>query len=176
MQASDEANQEQLRLAKEQGQAFQKALAHMTQKEAHGAEKPAGDYLVSYAVEHAEGMYHFHEGQLHWQEPQDENVHLEIVVRDGADGRFIPGLTVYATLMDSAGRKVGSHLQPFLWHPWLYHYGRNWQVPGDGEYILRVRVEPPHFMRHDKLNGKRFTEPTEVEFAHVKIETGQKKS
>ncbi|MCL4302562.1 MAG: hypothetical protein KJ077_43130 [Anaerolineae bacterium] len=56
MRSSDEATQEQLRLAKEQGNAFQKAVEHMTQKEAHGAEKQVADYLIGYAVEHAEGM------------------------------------------------------------------------------------------------------------------------
>ncbi|MCL4302561.1 MAG: iron transporter [Anaerolineae bacterium] len=96
------------------------------------------------------------------------------MVRDAADGRFIPGLTVYATLLDSAGREIGTHQQPFLWHPWLYHYGRNWHVPGDGQYTLRVRVEAPDFMRHDKINGQRFATPVTVEFDGVKIETGQK--
>lgn len=177
MQPSDEANREQLRMAKEQGDAFERAVKHMTTKEADaGAEKRAGDYLVGFAVEHAEGMYHFEDGKLNWQEPQNENLHVEVVVRDAADGRFIPGLTVHATLVDANGKEVGTHLQPFLWHPWLYHYGRNWRVPGDGEYTLRVNVDPPKFSRHDKENGKRYAQPVEVEFTGVKVKTGQKKS
>ena len=176
MRSSEEATQEQLKLAKAQGEAMQQALEHMIQKEADdGAEKRAGDYLVGYAVEEAEGMYHLHAGELQWHEPEEENVHVEVSVRDGADGRFVPGLTVYATLIDRAGRKVGTHQQPFLWHPWLYHYGRNWRVPGDGEYTLQVHIEPPTFHRHDKINGKRYVEPVEVEFTGVKIKTGQKK-
>ena len=98
------------------------------------------------------------------------------LVRDGADGRFVPGLSVSATLIDADGNEVGTHEQPFLWHPWLYHYGRNWKVPGDGMYTLRVRVEPPTYARHDKKNGVRYREPVEVEFRGVKIETGQKSS
>ena len=47
--------------------------------------------------------------------------------------------------------------------PKTYHYGRNWKVPGDGEYTLRVHIEPPTFMRHDELNGRRFEEPVDVE-------------
>lgn len=176
MRSSDEATQEQLRLAQEQGNSFQKALEHMTKKEAQGASKRVADYLIGYAVEEAEGMYHFHNGELKWQDPEEENVHVEVVVCDGADGRFIPGLSVSATLIDSAGREVGTHQQPFIWHPWLFHYGRNWTVPGDGEYILRVRVDAPDFMRHDKINGKRFINPVVVEFDGVEIETGQKKS
>lgn len=175
MRASDEATAEQLKLAKAQGEALQQALRHMTQKEADdGSEKPAGDYLVGYAVEKAEGMYHLQDGELQWHEPKDENVHLEISVRDGADGRFVPALTVHATLIDSTGGKIGTHQQPFLWHPWLYHYGRNWRVPGDGEYTLQVRIEPATFHRHDKINGKRYAKPVEVEFTGVKIKTGQK--
>jgi uncharacterized protein involved in high-affinity Fe2+ transport len=175
MKSSDEATKEQLQLAKNQGEALQKALDHMTKEEADdGAEKRAGDYLVGYAVEQAEGMYVRKNGELVWQEPEEENVHLEVSVRDGGDGRFVPALSVKATLLDSKGKEVGTHQQPFIWHPWLYHYGRNWKVPGDGEYTLRVRVDPADFPRHDKKNGKRFAEGVEVEFKNVKIETGQK--
>ena len=94
MVPSDEATEEQLKLARQQGEAFARAVEHMTQQEAHGAEIRAGDYLIGYAVEHAEGMYMLEAGELVWHNPTDENVHVEVVVRDGADGRFIPGLTV----------------------------------------------------------------------------------
>ncbi len=115
-------------------------------------------------------------GRLEWEEPQEENVHVEVAVRDVSDRRFIPALEVYATLIDEEGEEVGTHRQLYLWHPWLYHYGRNWRVPSDGEYTLRVRVEAPEFPRHDKRNGRRFAEPAEVEFEVVKIKTGQKES
>lgn len=175
MQESDEASSEQLRLAREQGRALQHALDYMINKEAHdGGEIRAGDYLVGYAVEEAEGMYHMRDGKLEWQESENKNVHLEVSVRDGADSRFVPGLTVYATLLDGDGNGVGTHQQPFLWHTWLYHYGRNRQVSGDGEYTLRIRIDPPNFGRHDKKNGKRFAEPVEVEFNGVKIKTDKK--
>jgi hypothetical protein len=176
MGVSDEADEQQLQLAREQGSAFGRALEHMTQTEARGAELRAGDYLIGYAVEEAEGMYALEEGELVWHNPTDENVHVEVVVRDGGDGRFVPALTVHATLVDSNGKEIGTYLQPFLWHPWLYHYGRNWQVPGAGEYTLRVRVDPPEYMRHDKVNGRRFAYPVQVEFRGVKITPGQKKS
>ena len=65
------------------------------------------------------------------------------------------------------------HEQPLLWHPMIYHYGRNLTVPADGEYTLRFRVEPPTFMRHYEVNGQRFTELAEVEFSGVKAERGQ---
>jgi hypothetical protein len=176
MKSSDEATQEQLRLAKAQGAAFEKALVHMTQEEAHGDEKAAGQYRVGWAAEDAEGMYVFTNGELVWHEPQDENAHLEVSVRDGADGRFVPGLKVTLTVLDDEGNEVGSHEQPFIWHPWLYHYGRNWVLPGDGTYTLRIHIDSPEWHRHDKENGKRFARPVDVEFANVRLKTGQKLS
>lgn len=176
MKPSDEASSEEIKLAQEQGEAMRHAVQYMTQKEAHGAVKPAGDYLVGYAVEKAEGLYTLRDGTLQWQEPEQENVHVEVAVLDGSNGRFVPALTVHATLIDSNGQEIGTHLQPFLWHPWLYHYGRNWRVPGDGVYTLKVRIDVPDFPRHDKINGKRFAEPVEVEFTNISIQTGQKKS
>ncbi len=175
MKASSESTKEQLGLAKEQGDALQRALEAMGKQDVHGS-KRVGDFLVDYAIEEAEGMYHMHNGQLEWQEPQDANLHVEICVRDGADRRFIPALSVYVTLVDPQGKEVGTHEQPFLWHPWLFHYGRNWKVPADGEYTMRVRIDAPAFPRHDKKNGKRYTEPVEVKFTVVKVESGQKKS
>lgn len=174
MEQSDEATKEQLEMAREQGRAAGKALNHMLNEVADdGGEKTAGDYLVSYAIEEAEGMYYLRDGELQWHEPDGENVHIEVGVRDASDGRLIPGLNVRVRLFDSDGHEVGHHRQPFLWHPWLFHYGRNWQVPGDGEYRMEIHIEAATFPRHDKKNGRRFAEDVQVEFSSVRIETGQ---
>ncbi|MBZ0292897.1 MAG: iron transporter [Anaerolineae bacterium] len=174
MTPSDEATQEQLQMARDQGEVLGKALHHMTQKEAHGEERQAGDYLVGYAVEQAEGMYMLQGGELVWYDPREENAHIEISVRDAADKRFIPGLTVRLTVLDQNEQEVGTHIQPFLWHPWLYHYGRNWIIPEDGEYTFHVYIEAPDFPRHDKKNGLRYAESVEIEFKGVQINTGRK--
>jgi len=175
MQVSDEANQTQLDLAHQQGQAYLKALNHMAHDVADtGGEKPAGDYVIAYAVEHAEGMYHREGDQLVWHAPEDENAHIEISVRDAGDNRFIPGLTVTVEVSDNENNTIGEHEQPFLWHPWLYHYGRNWQLPDSGDYTLKVHVKAPDFMRHDEKNGKRYPKGVEVVFENVQIETGRK--
>lgn len=178
MEDSDEADQALLRLAREQGEATQKALAYMLHQQAvAGEETRAGDYLVAYAVEYAEGYYAKNGDRLDYMRTEDStatNVHVEVCVRDGADGRFIPGLTVYVTLIDPQGHELGTKREPFMWHPWLYHYGENWRVPGSGDYRLRIRIEQPDFRRHDVQNGKRFREPVRVEFAHVPIRAGQK--
>ncbi|MBI1299620.1 hypothetical protein GC175_32240 [bacterium] len=177
MKSSNEASEKQLQLAKEQGKAYRKALDEMAKHEADiGEMKPAGNFVVALAVEEAEGMYHKVDGKLEWQEPDKENVHIEITAFDAADGRFIPELTVHVTVSDEDGKQVGRYQQPFLWHPWLYHYGRNWQLPGDGNYTVKVEIDAPEFGRHDKENGKRYAEPVEVVFENVEIETGRKLS
>lgn len=170
---TDEADAQQLSLARQQGEAYGRALEHMTGVVASdGGEQEAGEYQIGYAVEEAEGMYEWDAGELRWREPDGENLHLEVSVRDRSDGRFVPGVRVLATLITPDGKEVGTHELPLLWHPMLYHYGRNWTVPADGEYTLRVRVDPPTFMRHDETNGRRFIEPVEVEFTGVKVERG----
>lgn len=176
MQPSNEATAEQLALAKEQGDALKGALKAMFKIDEHSQEQQSGDYLVACVVEEAEGLYYWNNGKLEWHAPQDENVHIEVSVRDGADGRLLPGLTVQATVIDTQGKQIGSHALPFLWHPWLYHYGCNCRVPGDGKYNIRVHVEAPHFPRHDKINGKRYLDAVDVEFKAIQVKTGQKKS
>lgn len=171
---TDEATAKQLDLAREQGEAYGRALTHMATGVAHdGGEQEADPYRIGYAIEKAEGMYARVDSALAWQEPGDDNLHVEVAVRDASDGRFVPGVRVLATLISPDGGEVGTHEQPLVWHPMIYHYGRNWTVPADGEYTLRVRVEPPSFMRHDKVNGRRFTEPVEVEFTGVQVKRGQ---
>jgi len=171
MRKSDEATKEQLEMARDQGRMMGKALDHMVGQVADdGQEKKVGDYLVSYAVEDAEGMYHLENGELIWREPEEENIHLEVGVRDAADGRFIPNLIIHARLVDSENNDAGYHRQPFVWHPWLYHYGRNWHIPKEGDYRLEIHIEAPDFPRHDKRNGQRYADDVDVEFSPVKIE------
>lgn len=171
---TSEATAKQLELARAQGDAYGKALEYMTGTVAHGGgATEAGHYSIGYAVEEAEGMYEFHDGALTWVNPTEENVHIEVAVRDRADGRFVPAVKVFVTVIAPDGTEIGTEEQPLLWHPMIYHYGRNWTVPSDGDYTLKVRVEPPTFMRHDEVNGVRFTEVEEVTFTGVSIERGQ---
>lgn len=171
MENSDEAKPKQLDMAREQGETYLKALNHMANDVADdGGEIRAGDYVVAYAVESAEGMYHMQNGELEWKKADEENIHIEISVRDGADNRFIPNLTIHVTLINPDGEEVATHQQPYLWHPWLYHYGRNWKVDHAGKYTLKVHIEAPDFPRHDEKNGRRFADDVTVEFENVKIQ------
>lgn len=172
MKKSEESTKEQLAVAKKQGVAYGEALEAMD-KESGAKVQRAGDYEIAVVIEEAEGMWVPKNGSLEWEEPTDENCHVEVAVRDAADGRFIPALSVTVTLTAPDGSEVGTHEQPFLWHPWIYHYGRNWTVPGEGDYKVHVRVEPPTFSRHDHENGRRYTEPVEADFT-VSVEPDQK--
>lgn len=171
--SSSEATESQLAHAVAQGDAYRRALDYMaTNIAADGGKQAAGDYIVAYAIEEAEGMYALEDGALMWHNPGPTNAHVEVAVQDGADGRFVPGLDVTATLVTPSGRELGPHPQAFVWHPMLYHYARNWEVPEDGEYTLRVHIAPATFMRHDEINGRRYVEPVDVEFTNVKIQRG----
>lgn len=171
---TDEADEEQLTLAAAQGEAYRDAALHMIESVAqNGATRAAGEYVVGYAIEEAEGMHRMEDGALRWREPEEENLHIEVIVMDGADDRFVPCLDVTVTVLAEDGDEVGTHRQPMVWHPMLLHYGRNWRVPGDGTYTLRIRIEPPAFPRHDEVNGRRFTDAVELSFEDVEVETGQ---
>lgn len=171
---SDESSLPEIGVGKAEGIAYGAALQYLAKMEASDAGvKNVGDCEIAYSVEEAEGLYHLQDGRLVWHEPREENCHLEIAVRNAADGRFLPCLSVRATLTDARGTQVGTHEMPFLWHPWVYHYGRNWTVPGDGKYRLDVHIDPPTFARHDRRNGARFVAPIDVSFA-IEIKTGRK--
>lgn len=132
--------------------------------------KTSGDYEISYRVEPAKGLYQFSAGHLEWKEPQEENVHLDVLVRDARDGRFIPGLHLVATLLDSRGGRAASTHLPFVWHPKANHYGANVKVPESGEYLLQVHVYPATFDRAGKEEGQRFLADVHVSFENVRID------
>ncbi len=61
-------------------------------------------------------MYEWADGELVWRDPSEENLHVEVAVRNAGDGRFVPGVRVLATLTEPGGDEVGTHEQPLLWH------------------------------------------------------------
>src|ERR1700687_3610715 len=127
--ASAEAGERQLALARLKSSDLRRAFEYMINQEARQVQRQAGDYLVSFNVDAAQGEH-----------PPAGSAHVEVSVRDAADGRLVPGLTVYATLIDALGYEIGTHQQTHLGHHWLSPYGRNWQLPGAGQYRLRVRI------------------------------------
>ena len=172
--STDEAKPHQHRMSQAQGSAYETALMHMANTVAQtGAEEHVGDMIVAIAIEKAEGMYKLQNGTLEWTEPTAENAHIEVSARDASDHRFLPGLDVHVEVQDADGSKVLATDLPFLWHPWLYHYGSNVELPKSGTYSIGVQIDPPQFGRHDKENGKRFAEPVTVVFEGVEIKTGK---
>ena len=172
---SDEADRKQLDMAAAEGDAYQRSLDYMVEDVAHtGAKTVAGGYIIGIAEEEAEGMYHPNgEGKLEWVEPGDKNCHIEVAVCDADDRRFIPGLSVEATLTGQDGKKIGPFEVPFVWHPGLYHYGVNVTIPKSGKYDVDVAIAPAPFHRHDKTNGNRYAETVKVTFEKVDIKAGQ---
>lgn len=175
MQPSNEVTPQQLDLARQQGQAYRRALDAMAAEDG-AAEQEAGDFRIAVAAEKAEGMYALDGGGLVWHEPGEANAHVEVVVVDRADGRFVPELDVAVEVLTADGRSLGRKQAPFLWHPFLHHYGHNWKVPGAGEYTVAVHVDAARFYRHDPVNGRRYATPVEVRFDQVRMEPGVKPS
>ena len=175
MEASNEAEPDQLEIARAQGGTYAEALKAMDE-ESGAVTQRAGDYLVAFVQENAEGMYELADRRLVWREAAEEaNVHLEIAVADAADGRFVPGLDITLSVLEG-DRELFTTAMPFLWHPYLYHYGSNARVPGEGPYTVRVRIEAPTYMRHDPVNGKRYEQPVELVFADRPFKPGRKTS
>jgi hypothetical protein len=177
MDTTEEAREQHHHLAARQGGVLREALDEMLNHvAAYGNLTEAGDYLVAIAIDEAEGMWLPNgDGTIHWHEPEEEeaNAHLEIAVLDKDTGRFVPGLKVEATILGPDEKVIGTKEQPFVWHPWLCHYGRNWKLPGDGPFEVHVLIHPAPFPRYDKEHGNQFTEIAEVEFGEVELKRQQ---
>ena len=173
-QPSDEVDENQIQQSRTEGDAYRTSVTYMATRVANdGGTTEAGDYLVGYAQEEAEGMYHLRgEGEFEFVEPDGENCHLEVIVADRGDGRFVPYCTVEARL-EREDETVGPFEVPFVWHPGVHHYGRNVEVPEGGDWDLHVEIQPPGFHRHDEQNGDRYGETVEVTFEDVDVEAGQ---
>jgi len=165
-----------LSLAQAQGAAYRRSLATMSDGVAvDGASRRVGDYVVAYAVEFAEGYWYLANGSLKYaarvEDSAETNAHVEVSVMDAETGRFLPGLAVTATLYKD-GERVGSEREPFMWHPWVYHYGMNWRVRGAGRYALEVAFERPPYAA--STPPARFASGGRVRFDAVDIAVGQK--
>ena len=161
-------------LNKEQKKALKEEFDYFIQKNAYSGQKIKGNYLIAYSLEYARNLTYPGEGGPEWKDLHEENAHIGIAVHDATDYHFVAGLTVFVTVLDKDGLTIGSFEHPLLQRPNLYHYGRNWILPGDGKYTLQVRVETPENMLQDEKSGKIYTTPVAVVFKNVTIKTGQK--
>ncbi|PRY09667.1 hypothetical protein CLV24_1184 [Pontibacter ummariensis] len=160
-------------LEKAQGAAYEAALKLMQHMDNHVSVE-VDDYIVHVVSEKAEGTYQLADGGLQWHVPEPGyNTHMEIVVQDKHDNRFIPGLNIRARVL-KGGQLVEERGFPFFWHPFLYHYGSNFQINESGEYDIEVHIPAPDFPRHDEVKGKRYAKDVTVKLGPLKLEKGRK--
>jgi hypothetical protein len=157
-----------------QNKALREEFDYIIQKNAYSGQKIKGNYLIAYSLEYARKITFPGEGDPHYQDLSEENAHIGIAVHDATDFHFVSGLTVYVTVVDKNGFSIGSFEHPLLQRPNLYHYGRNWILPGDGKYTLRVKIETPENMLHNEKSELTYPTTVEVVFKNVIIKTGQK--
>lgn len=167
--------QEQEALAHKQGEAYKASYDKLMAEDPH-AETDAGDYKITASFEPAEGMYGpGPDGTLSWMTPQDgDNQHFEVIVRDREDGRFLPYLDVQLRLTDAHDKVVVDTAVPFIWHPFVLHYGIDGKIPGEGDYTAHVTIPSPRFHRHDQVRGRRYEHPVSVSLGPVHLKPGVK--
>ncbi|GJG86119.1 hypothetical protein tb265_13000 [Gemmatimonadetes bacterium T265] len=172
------------RLALDEGAALARSLNEMANNVAvSGAQARAGEYTTYVAFERAEGYWEPHgrtpDGiglryTIEADESAARNAHLEVGVRDTLTGRFLPVGQPRVTVLDARGRAVGTFSPPFIWHPWIHHYGMNLRVPRSGRYAMVVHADPPAYRRYGPLADRLFAGPVDAEVPNLKIVTGQK--
>jgi uncharacterized protein involved in high-affinity Fe2+ transport len=162
-------------LVKAQGITYSLALDEMKGKDIHATCEIA-DYIVSVACEEAEGMYMYDtQGKLHWMIPEkNHNQHFEVVVQDKNDKRFLPGLTVKAKLLNVDKKIIEEMTVPFIWHPFLFHYGINISISKKGKYFAQIDIEKPAFHRHDQTYGKKYEIDVAVTLGPLTLTPGRK--
>lgn len=167
--------QEQEALARAQGEAYRASYEKLMAEDPH-AESAVDEYLITASFEPAEGMYGpGPDGSLAWETPRDgDNQHFEVIVRDRDDGRFLPGLDVHLRLLDGSGTAVAETSVPFIWHPFVLHYGIDGRIPGEGDYTAEVSIPAPRFHRHDEVRGKRYQRGVTVRLGPVHLTPGTK--
>lgn len=177
MESSDTENprKETNVYATAQGHAYESALNEM-RREATSDSQEVGDFIITIACEKADGMYYSNgsNDDLIWKGPENsENQHIDVIVQDRKDQRFIPHLDISCSLLNEHRTPIVKLKPAFGWHPFLYHYGMNFSLPYDGVYFFEVRIARPLFGRHDKLHGKRYG-PCVASLGPLSLQRGRK--
>ncbi len=173
IRSADEQTQEAR--AHQQGDAYRASYDMLMEEDKH-AETEVDQYRITASFEPAEGMYEMDgDGKLHWMVPEKgENQHFEVIAQDRDDGRFIPGLEVRLRLLATDGRPVAATAVPFVWHPFVLHYGVNGTIPGEGDYLAEVTIKAPTFGRHDEVRGRRYERDVTVRLGPLHLKPGVK--
>lgn len=168
---SDEATAEELERVREEGNAVGDELGWVRENDvAASGQMVVGEYVVTYLIGAPLGWYApGADGRLAWTPPRGD-AHVAVSIRDAADGRIVPGLTVHATLTPSGGG-AGATTLPYGWYPVLNRYGDDMALPA-GPFTLRIVIDPAPYWRHDPVNGDRFADTTIAEFRNVTVDRG----
>ena len=173
-----EAEETHLDETKPEAEALRRTLANMYKTAIEGRDVRSGDYIVANANEFSEAYWYFQNGHFvlatEMENSTQRNSHIEVAVMDALTGRFVPGLQVTASLTDSSGHNLGTRTEPFMWHPWLWHYGENWRIPHNGEYRVHVHFDAPDFARYGHTTGDIMKVPVDMDFDGQKLISGEK--
>jgi hypothetical protein len=165
-------------LAENAGKAYHNTLQEMYKQANDGRDTTIDDYKIAFAVEYAEGYWHYENDKFRYMQENDlsgkTNAHVEIAALDAKSGRFIDNLDVTATLKTNDGKTIGTMKEPFMWHPWLFHYGENWRIPKSGTYTIIADIKPPSYRHYGKTLGNQLNKPVSVALNNVEIKSGQK--
>src|ERR1700754_2301845 len=106
-----------MHVARLQGDAYAQAVSYLlAEASGAGAEGRAGGYRIGYVALGA-GRGDPPEGGSGRTDSDVRIIRLGVIVRDAADGRFVPGLQVVVSILEPGGTEVGCHDHPLMWHP-----------------------------------------------------------
>ena len=137
------------------------------QKDAYMGHRIAGEYLIAYMVEKRRETQSLKEGESVMEQSQNENAFIGIAIHSASDLHFIENLIVTVTVIDEKELIIGKQRHFVHKSPKLHYYGKNWALPGDGLYTIRVQIDSSN------LKDGKNQEDVEVEFTNVMIYTGQ---
>jgi uncharacterized protein involved in high-affinity Fe2+ transport len=165
-------------LASHEGEVMDVQIARaLHDGEERGAETRRGDYKVAVLIQSVRGYWQMQHGTASYA-AADTSVgpaaHLDVSIRDAATGRLVPDMNVRVTILNSRGKEIDTYAMPFMWHPWLDHYGLNVPVPGTGRYTIRVRADAPAFRRFGSSALRKFNKAVDVEVRGVRFVTTEK--
>lgn len=172
-------SREAINLASREGSMVDRPLAEeLRSTGVSGSETRKGDYKVAVVVQRqAQGYWNVQDGKLSYIAPDTSvgpTAHIDVSIRDAATGRLVPALNVDATILNSRRKEIDTYAMPFMWHPWMNHYGLNVAVPGNGRYAIRVRADAPAFRRYGSTALRKFNKPVDVEVRGVRFAAVEK--
>lgn len=164
-----------IELARQEGIAVERSLTGILREaNVSGSQRRSGDYNVAVVVQNPRGSWEQRNGKLIYARP-DSDIgpisHIEVSIRDATTGRLLPGLNVHASIVDSRKRAINTYPMPFMWHPWMNHYGLDVAVPGKETYTIRVRADAPSFRRYGGTALRKFNRAIDVEMRGVRFAT-----